>query len=119
MCFSTLLGTFWVGMAAAAAPGLVSPSPRSAQVYTPLAWAGGGGGLVGVALLHRLAGVGELRGHLLDLLEVLGLVVELGHLLVELLLGEAAVLLGLLELLLALVEVGELLELLAHLLDLL
>ena len=77
------------------------------------------GRLLGVALGHRLLGLGELIGQLLDLFEVLGLIVQLGHFLVELLLGETAVLLGLFELFLALLEVGELLKLLAHLADLL
>ena len=54
----------------------------------------------------------------LNLLELLGLLLELFHLAIELLLGQAAILAGFLELFLPLFEVGEVRELLGHLAEL-
>ena len=65
------------------------------------------GGLFLVALLEGLLGLAELAGELLELLQALGLLLELLHLALVLLLGQAAILEGLVELLLPLLHVGQ------------
>ncbi len=72
-----------------------------------------------VAGLHCLLGVAQLARKLLKLFELNGLLPQLVHLFLVLLLGQAAVLAGLFELLFPLFQVGELGQLLGHLGELL